>query len=155
MLAAASKAIVVGFNVQADAAARRLAESQGVSIRLYEIIYRLTEDVEKALKGMLAPEEVETVIGHAEVRAVFHISKLGNIAGCRVTDGEIRRNARARLRRNKDVIYEGSISSLKHLQEDVREMRAGFDCGIAVKGFNDYAVGDILEAFTIEKVASA
>ncbi len=155
MLAAASKAIVVGFNVQADAAARRLAESEGVSIRLYEIIYRLIEDVEKALKGMLAPEEVETVIGHADVRAVFHISKLGNIAGCRVTDGEIRRNARARLRRGKEIVYEGSISSLKHLQEDVREMRAGFDCGIALKGFNDYAVGDILEAYTIEKVAVA
>lgn len=155
MLAAASKAIVVGFNVQADAAARRLAESEGVSIRLYEIIYRLIEDVEKALKGMLAPEEVETVIGHADVRAVFHISKMGNIAGCRVTDGEIRRNARARLRRGKEIVYEGSISSLKHLQEDVREMRAGFDCGIALKGFNDYAVGDILEAYTIEKVAVA
>jgi translation initiation factor IF-2 len=155
MLAAASKAIVVGFNVQADAPARRLAEKEGVSIRLYDIIYRLTEDVEKALKGMLEPEEVETVIGHAEVRAVFHISKLGNVAGCRVTDGEIRRNARARLRRNKEIVYEGSISSLKHLQEDVREMRAGFDCGVSLKGFNEFAVGDIVEAYTIEKVAVA
>jgi translation initiation factor IF-2 len=155
MLAAASKAIVVGFNVQADAGARRLAEKEGVSIRLYDIIYRLTEDVEKALKGMLEPEEVETVIGHAEVRAIFNISKLGNIAGCRVTDGEIRRNARARLRRNKVIVYEGSISSLKHLQEDVREMRSGFDCGISLKGFNEFVVGDILEAYTIEKVAVA
>lgn len=155
MLAAASKAIVVGFNVQADTTARRLAESEGVSIRLYDIIYRLIEDVEKALKGMLAPEEIETVIGHAEVRAVFHISKLGNIAGCRVSDGEIRRNARARLRRGKDIVYEGSISSLKHVQEDVREMRAGFECGIALKGFNDYTVGDILEAYTIDKVSAA
>jgi translation initiation factor IF-2 len=155
MLAAASKAIVVGFNVQADAAARRLAEKEGVSIRLYDIIYRLTEDVEKALKGMLEPEEVETVIGHAEVRAIFHISKLGNIAGCRVTDGEIRRNARSRLRRNKEIVYEGSFSSLKHLQEDVREMRAGFECGISLKGFNEFIVGDIVEAYTIEKVAVA
>jgi translation initiation factor IF-2 len=104
---------------------------------------------------MLEPEEVETVIGHAEVRAIFHISKLGNIAGCRVTDGEIRRNARARLRRNKEIMYEGSISSLKHLQEDVREMRAGFDCGVSLKGFNEFAVGDIVEAYTIEKVAVA
>ncbi len=155
MLAAASKAIVVGFNVQADAGARRLAEGEGVSIRLYDIIYRLTEDVEKALKGMLEPEEITTIIGHAEVRAVFHISKLGNIAGCRVTDGEIKRNARARIRRSKDIIYEGSISSLKHLQEDVREVRAGFDCGIALKGFSEVAVGDIIEAYTVEKVAVA
>ena len=93
MLAAASKAIVIGFNVQADSGARRLAEAEGVSIRMYDIIYRLTEDIEKALKGMLEPEEKETVIGHADVRAVFHISKVGNIAGCRVIDGEIRRNA--------------------------------------------------------------
>jgi translation initiation factor IF-2 len=155
MLAAASNAIVVGFNVQADAAARRLAEKEGVSIRLYDIIYRLTEDVEKALKGMLEPEIVETVIGSAEVRAIFRISKLGNIAGCRVNNGEIRRNARARLRRNKDILFEASIASLKHLQEDVREVRSGFDCGIGLKGFEDYAVGDIIEAYTTEKVSVA
>ncbi|MCU0488354.1 MAG: translation initiation factor IF-2 [Anaerolineales bacterium] len=155
MLAAASKAIVVGFNVQADAAARRLAEAEGVSIRLYEIIYRLIEDVEKALKGMLEPEFVETVIGHAEIRAVFQISKFGSVAGCRVTDGELRRNARARLRRNKEILFEGSIASLKHLQEDVREVRAGFECGVSLKGFDNYAVGDILEAYTVEKAAPA
>jgi translation initiation factor IF-2 len=155
MLAAASKAIVVGFNVQADAAARRLAEAEGVSIRLYEIIYRLIEDVEKALKGMLEPEFVETIIGHAEIRAVFRISKFGNIAGCRVTDGEIRRNNRARLRRNKEILFEGSIASLKHLQEDVREVRAGFECGVSLKGFDEYAVGDILEAYTVEKASPA
>ncbi len=155
MLAAASKAIVVGFNVQADAAARRLAEKEGVSIRLYDIIYRLTEDVEKALKGMLEPEEIETIIGHAEIRAVFRISKFGNVAGCRVTDGEIRRNARIRLRRGKEILFEGSVSTLKHLQEDVREVRAGFECGISLKNFDEYAVGDNLEAFTIEKVSQA
>jgi len=155
MLASASKAIVVGFNVQADSAARRLAEKEGVSIRLYDIIYRLTEDVEKALKGMLEPEEVETVIGHAEIRAVFRISKFGNVAGCRVTDGEIRRNARIRLRRSKEILYEGSVSSLKHLQDDVREVRAGFECGISLKNFDEYAAGDILEAYTIEKVSQA
>ena len=155
MLAAASKAIVIGFNVQADSAARRLADAEGVSIRLYEIIYRLTEDVEKALKGMLEPEEKETVIGHAEVRMVFHISKVGNIAGCRVTDGEIRRNARIRVLRKGETLHEGSISSLKHLQDDVREVRAGFECGIGVKNFNEFEVGDILEAYTVEKVAAA
>jgi translation initiation factor IF-2 len=155
MLAAASKAIVIGFNVQPDSAARRLAEAEGVSIRIYDIIYRLTEDVEKALKGMLEPEEKETVIGHAEVRAVFRISKIGNIAGCRVTDGEIRRNARMRVLRGGESVHEGSISSLKHLQEDVREVRAGFECGIGLKGFDNIQVGDRLECFVVEKVAVA
>jgi translation initiation factor IF-2 len=155
MLASASKAIVIGFNVQADAAARRLAEKEGVSIRLYDIIYRLTEDLEKALKGMLEPEEKETVIGHAEVRQVFRISKVGNIAGCRVMEGEIRRNARIRVLRKGDTLYEGHIASLKHLQDDVREVRAGFECGIGLKGFNEFEIGDILECYTIEKVAVA
>jgi translation initiation factor IF-2 len=152
MLAAASKAIVIGFNVQADGPAYRLADSEGVSIRLYDIIYRLTEDIEKALKGMLEPEEIETVIGHAEVRVVFHISKVGNIAGCRVTDGEIRRNARIRVVRKGEAIFHGSIASLKHLQDDVREVRTGFECGISLKGFNEFEVGDILECYTLEKV---
>ncbi len=155
MLAAASHAIVIGFSVQADSAARRLAEAEGVSIRNYDIIYRLTEDIEKALKGMLEPEEKETVIGHADVRAVFHISKVGNIAGCRVADGEIRRNARIRVLRNGEGIHEGPISSLKHLQEDVREVRTGFECGIGIKGFDDVQVGDRLECFVVEKVAVA
>ncbi len=155
MLAAASKAIVIGFNVQADAGARRLAEASGVSIRLYEIIYRMTEDIEKALKGMLEPEERETVIGHAEVRAVFRISKLGNIAGCFVTDGELRRNAYVRIRRGGEMIHQGSVSSLKHLQEDVREVRQGFECGIAVKNFDKWEVGDIVEGYIVEKVAAA
>jgi translation initiation factor IF-2 len=155
MLAAASKAIVIGFNVQPDAAARRLADAESVSIRLYDIIYRLTEDVEKALKGMLEPEERETILGHAEVRAVFRISKIGNIAGCRVMDGEIRRNARIRVSRGGKILHEGQLSSLKHLQEDVREIRAGFECGIGVKNFEDFEVGDTLECFYLEKVPAA
>jgi translation initiation factor IF-2 len=154
MLAAASKAIVIGFSVQADAAARRLAESEGVSIRLYDIIYRMVEDVEKALKGMLAPEEREIVLGHADVRAVFRISKLGNIAGCYVTDGELRRNARVRVLRAGQIIAEGDTQSLKHLQEDVREVRQGFECGLAMKSFSEFAVGDRIEAFIREKVAA-
>ena len=154
MLAAASDAIVIGFNVAADAAARRLAEKEGVSVRLYDIIYRMTEDIEKALKGMLEPVEQETVIGHAEVRAIFRISRVGNIAGCRVQDGEIRRNARIRVIREGATIFEGSVSSLKHLQDDVREVRAGFECGIGVKNFNDFEEGDILESYTVEKVAA-
>ena len=155
MLAAASKAIVIGFNVQAEAAARRLAEAEGVSIRLYDIIYRMTEDLEKALKGMLEPEEKQTVIGHAEVRAVFKITKLGLIAGCRVTDGELRRNAYVRVLRTGAEIHTGTVASLKHLQEDVREVRQGFECGIALKGFDGYQTGDILECYIVEKVAVA
>jgi translation initiation factor IF-2 len=155
MLAAASKAIVIGFNVQADAPARRLAEAEGVSIRLYDIIYRLLEDIEKALKGMLEPEVQETILGHAEVRAVFRISKVGNIAGCRVVDGEIRRNARIRLKRKGTVIFEGEVASLKHLQDNASEVRAGFDCGIGIKNFSDIAEGDILESFILEKVLAS
>jgi translation initiation factor IF-2 len=153
MLASASNAIVIGFDVQPETSARRLAETEGVSIRLYNIIYRLTEDIEKALKGMLEPEEKETVIGHAEVRAVFHISKVGNIAGCRVTDGELRRNAKMRLVRNGAILFDGPVSSLKHLQEDAREVRTGFECGVGIKGFDDYQPGDYLECYIIEKVA--
>lgn len=152
MLAAASNAIVIGFNVEADSAARRLADIDGVSIRLYNIIYRLTEDVEKALKGMLEPEKVETVIGHAEVRAIFRISKLGNIAGCRIIDGEIRRNAHIRVIRDDRIVHEGDISSLKHHQDDVREVRQGFECGLSIKGFDAFEEGDLLECYIIEQV---
>ncbi len=150
-LAAASKAIVIGFNVSADSAARRLAEAEGVSVRLYDIIYRLTEDIDKALKGMLEPEFVEVPMGKAEVRAIFHISKFGDIAGCRVVQGEIRRNARVRIMRSGEKVYEGEIASLKHEREDVREVRQGFECGISFKGFNDFKEGDIIEAFTLER----
>jgi translation initiation factor IF-2 len=152
MLAAASRAIVIGFNVEPDQSAQRLSEAEGVSIRLYNIIYRLTEDIQKALKGMLEPEVKEVVLGHAEVRAVFHISKVGNIAGCRVLDGEIRRNARIRVIRENQSIHEAEISSLKHLQDDVREVRQGFECGIGIKGFDDFLEGDLLECYVIEKV---
>ena len=155
MLASASKAIVIGFSVQADAAARRLADTEGVSIRLYDIIYRLLEDVEKALKGMLEPEVKETVLGHAEIRAVFRISKVGNIAGCRVLDGEIRRNARIRLTRKGTLLYDGEISSLKHLQGSVSEVRSGFECGIGFKNFTDIAEGDLIESFIVEKVLAS
>jgi len=151
LLASASKAIIVGFNVQADVAARRLAEREGVSIRLYDIIYRLTEDIEKAVKGMLKPEFTEAVIGKAQILAVFPISKVGKIAGCRVLDGEIRRNGKARLHRGADIVFEGEIASLKHEKDDVREVRTGFECGIGFKNFNDMAVGDVLECYSLEK----
>jgi translation initiation factor IF-2 len=151
MLASASKAILIGFNVQAEVSARRLAEKEGVSIRLYDIIYRLTEDIQKAVKGMLQPEFTERQIGKAVVLEVFPISKVGKIAGCRVTEGEIRRNGKVRLYRAKDLVYEGEISSLKHEKEDVREVRTGFECGIHLKNFSDMVKGDIMECYTLEK----
>jgi translation initiation factor IF-2 len=154
MLAAASKAVVIGFNVHADTAALRLAESEGVSIRLYEIIYRLIEDIEKALKGLLEPEEKKVVVGRAEVLAVFPVSKLGRVAGCRVIDGEIRRNALMRVIRNGDVVHEGEIASLKRHQDNVTEVRQGFECGIGLRDYNEFQEEDLLECFVIEEVAA-
>ncbi len=155
MLAAASKGIVIGFNVAADANAMRTAESEGVSVRQYEIIYRLVEDIEKALKGMLEPEKKEKVVGHAEVLAVFHFSKVGNIAGCKVTQGELRRNGRMRIYRNGTLMHEGELASLKREQSNVREVREGFECGLRVKNYDDYQVGDQLECIVIEEVPAA
>ncbi|KPL06603.1 translation initiation factor IF-2 [bacterium SM23_57] len=155
MLASASDAVIVGFNVIADTAAERMAEIEGISIRTYNIIYRLTEDIEKALKGLLEPEEVEVIVGKAEVLAVFRVSRLGQVAGCRVLDGEIRRNGKMRVFRGEDqeTIFEGEIASLKRHQDDVREVRQGFECGIGLRGFNDFSEGDILECFTTKTVA--
>ena len=155
MLATASDAVVIGFNVAADAAAQRAAEAEGVDIRLYDIIYRLTEDVEKALKGMLEPESKRVVLGRAQVRAVFRISKIGKIAGCRVTEGELRRNARIAVHRGKEIVFEGPIASLKHEKDDVKEVREGFECGVNLRGFSDFEEGDVLECFTEEKVPVA
>jgi translation initiation factor IF-2 len=153
MLAAASDAIVIGFAVDADNAAKRLAETEGVSIRLYTIIYRLIEDVEKALKGMLEPELVERTIGSAKVLATFAVSRFKVAAGCRVVDGEIRRNGKIRVIRNKDVVFEGEIGSLKRGKDDVREVREGFECGIALKQFHEFEEGDLLECYVIEEQA--
>jgi translation initiation factor IF-2 len=150
-LAGASKAIVIGFNVQADTAARRMAEKEGVSIRLYDIIYRLIEDIEKAIKGMLAPEFKEVSLGRADILQVFKVSKVGAVAGCRVVQGEIRRNGRARIKHGADILYEGEISSLKHEKDDVREVRQGFECGISFRNFSDYHVGDSVECYFLEK----
>jgi translation initiation factor IF-2 len=152
-LAVSSHAIIIGFNVDVDNAARRLAESQGVEIRLYNVIYQLIEDVEKALKGMLEPVYEDKVIGVAEVRKVFKISKVGKIAGCIVREGEIRRNAKVRVRRGANLLIENAaVSSLKRETEDVREVRAGFECGVSVDGFEDFAPGDLLEFTVRERV---
>ena len=150
MLASASKAIIIGFNVQADVDGRRLAEKEGVDIRLYEIIYRMTEDIEKALKGMLEPKLVEKVIGRAQVLVAFSASKFGKVAGCKVTEGELRRGARVRLFRGADMIYEGDLSSLRHEKEDVKEIRQGFECGVGFKSFNDIEPSDQLVCYIVE-----
>jgi translation initiation factor IF-2 len=151
MLASASNAILIGFNVQADVSARRLAEKEGVDIRLYEIIYRMTEDIEKALKGMLDPVVKEKVLGRAQVLAVFSASKFGRVAGCKVTEGELRRNAKAKLFRGTDLVYEGDMGSLRHEKEDVKEIRHGFECGVGFKNFKDIQVGDQLICYVLEE----
>jgi len=150
MLASASNAIIIGFNVQADVSARRLAEKEGVDIRLYEIIYRMTEDIEKALNGMLEPEVKEKIIGRAQVLQVFTASKFGKVAGCKVIEGELRRNAKVRLYRGTDMVFEGDMGSLRHEKDDVKEVKQGYECGVGFKSFNDIQVGDQLICYILE-----
>jgi translation initiation factor IF-2 len=151
MLAVASRAIVIGFNVQVDSAASRSAEAEGVDIRLYNIIYKLIDDVDKALKGLLEPVYKDVVSGHAEVRAVFSIPRVGKIAGVYVADGHVARNSLARVRRNNQPVYEGRVSSLRRFTEDVREVREGFECGVGLEGFRDFEEGDIIEFYKKER----
>jgi translation initiation factor IF-2 len=153
MLASASQAIIIGFNVDVDDVARRVAAQDGVDIRQYDIIYRLVEDVDKALKGMLEPVYEDVVIGHAEVREVFRIRRRGNIAGCYVTDGEVTRNALVRVQRDGEELHEGQLDSLKRFQEDVTDVKAGFECGIGVTGFDDFKERDVLEFYKKERVS--
>lgn len=154
MLARASSAIIVGFNVDVDTGARRIADAHGVDIRQYTIIYKLLEDVELALQGLLEPVYREKTIGVAEVRQTFRIPKVGTIAGSYVREGEIRRNARTRVKRGSKVIVENvTVSSLKRLTEDVREVRSGFECGIGLNGFNDFQQGDVIEFYVSERVS--
>jgi len=151
MLASASNAIIIGFNVQADVPARRLAEKEGVDIRLYEIIYRMTEDIEKALNGMLEPEVKDKIIGRAQVLQVFTASKFGKVAGCKVIEGELRRNAKVRLYRGTDMVFEGDMGSLRHEKDDVKEVKQGYECGVGFKSFNDIQVGDQLICYVLEQ----
>lgn len=152
MLASASGATVVGFNVRPNAEARALAEREGVEIRTYRVIYQLTEDIEQALVGMLRPVETEEVLGEAEVRALFKVSRLGTIAGCMVTSGLIRRGAQVRVVRDGTVIQDTTISQLKRFKDDAREVAEGFECGILLDGFNDVKEGDVLEAYETRAV---
>jgi translation initiation factor IF-2 len=152
-LAVASKAVVIGFNVRADQAARKLAEANGVDIRYYNIIYDAVDEVKAAMGGMLAPEKREETIGTVEIRQIFSVSKVGNIAGCMVTDGVVRRGARVRLLRDSVVIWTGELDSLKRFKDDAREVREGFECGLTLKNQNDIKVGDQLEVFEVKEVA--
>jgi len=152
-LALASKAVIIGFNTRADAAARKLAESSGIDIRYYNIIYEAVEEVKAALSGMLAPERKENVLGLVEVRQVFRISKVGTVAGCYVTEGLVRRNAKVRLLRDNVVIHDGELDSLKRFKDDVREVKAGFECGLSLRSYNDVNIGDQLEVYEIQEVA--
>lgn len=151
-LASASNAIVIGFHVRPDVNAKRIADEDKVDIRQYRVIYNVIEELESAMKGMLDPEYKEVVVGHAEVRNVFHISKIGTIAGCYVTDGKLARDAEARLIREGVVVYEGSLDSLKRFKDDAREVATGYECGVTLERYNDIKVGDVVEAFKMEAV---
>jgi translation initiation factor IF-2 len=150
----ASNAVIIGFNVRPAGKAGDVAEREGVDIRYYSVIYSAIDDIEAALKGMLKPIYEEAVLGHAEIREIFRSSKVGNIAGCWVTDGLVRRNAKMRLIRDGSVIVEnGELSSLKRFKDDASEVREGFECGLTVNNFNDIKVGDIVESFELREKA--
>jgi translation initiation factor IF-2 len=152
LLASASNAIIIGFQVRPTVGARKLAENEEIDIRLYSIIYDAIEELKQAMEGMLAPKEVEKVMGTAEVRETFRISKVGMVAGCYVVDGKIARNNRIRLIRDGIVVYTGELSDLKRFKDDAKEVTHGYECGLSIKNFNDIKVGDTIEAFVMEEV---
>jgi translation initiation factor IF-2 len=151
-LAEASNAAVIGFNVRAHKEAREAAESAGVEIRYYDIIYALVDDVKKAMSGLLAPTLRETMLGNATILEVFKVSKVGNVAGCRVTDGVVERGAHVRLIRDSVVVHQGKLSQLKRFKDDAREVVAGQECGMAFENYQDMKVGDVIECYRVETV---
>jgi translation initiation factor IF-2 len=153
LLAAASDAVIIGFGVRMEQGASEICEREGVDVRLYKVIYEAVEDIKKAMSGLLKPELRETVIGSAEVRQVFRLSRVGAVAGSFVTSGTVRRNAKVRLVRGEEVLFDGSIRSLKRFKEDVREVSAGFECGIGLEGFDAIETGDVLQIYTVEEIA--
>jgi translation initiation factor IF-2 len=153
MLASASTAVVIGFNVRPEPKAAELAERESVDVRLYSVIYDVVDDIRKAMEGLLSPTFREASQGRAEVRNTFHISKVGTIAGCYVLTGKITRNSSIRLLRDSVVVFEGKLSSLKRFKDDVREVTEGYECGLGIENFNDIQVGDQIEAYLMEKVA--
>ncbi|MDD3530598.1 MAG: translation initiation factor IF-2, partial [Gallionellaceae bacterium] len=152
-LAIASGAVIIAFNVRADAQARKLAENSAVDIRTYNIIYEAVDDVKAALGGLLSPEKKENVIGMAEVRQVFRITKVGTVAGCLVLDGVIKRAGSVRVIRDNVVVHTGEIDALKRFKDDVKEVKGGFECGLSLKNYNDIQEGDQLECFEVVEVA--
>jgi translation initiation factor IF-2 len=153
LLASASQAVVIGFNVRPERSAKELADREGIDVRLYTVIYHLTEDIQKAMVGLLKPTYREEDLGHAEVRQVFKVSKVGTIAGCMVTDGVIQRSAKARLLRDNVVVWEGSLASLKRVKDDASEVKHGFECGIGLERFQDIKEGDVIESYRTVEVA--
>jgi translation initiation factor IF-2 len=151
-LAMASNAIILAFNVRADAQARVLAKKEGIEIRQYSIIYQLIEEIKQAMSGMLAPEEKETLVGMAQVREVFNSSQLGAIAGCLVTEGTVKRSLPIRVLRKNVVVFEGQLESLRRFKDEVKEVKSGTECGIGVKSYNDIVVGDMIEVFEVVKI---
>jgi len=152
LLASASNAVVVGFNVKVESNAVGDAKREGVQVKLYSIIYELIDQIKEAMAGLLDPEHRETVIGHAEVKQVFQLSR-GIVAGCLVTDGRISRTSRARVLRRRQPVYDGGLSTLRRFQDDVKEVRVGLECGIKLGDFNEYQVGDVIECYQLEQVA--
>ena len=153
-LAKASAAIVVGFNVRPAGKSRALADQEGVDIKLYQIIYDAIDDVKKAMLGMLSPVTKEKVLGRAEVRQVFHITKAGTVAGCTVVDGKVTRRSHVRLIRDSVVVHTGRLSSLRRFKEDASEVTHGYECGIGIENYGDVKEGDIIEAFEVESIAA-
>jgi translation initiation factor IF-2 len=153
-LAQASNALVIGFNVRANPQAREFARTNGIDIRYYSIIYDVADDIKKALSGMLDPTLKETLLGYAEIREVFNITKVGKVAGCRITEGSVRRGAKVRLLRDDVVIHEGSLSTLKRHKDDVQEVKEGYECGMSFENYNDIQIGDFIECFSVEEVAT-
>jgi translation initiation factor IF-2 len=153
-LATASNAIILGFNVRPEVKAHAMAEKEGVDLRLYNIIYDAVDDIKKAMEGLLEPTLKEKHLGRAEIREIFSVPKVGNVAGCYVLDGKLVRNARVRLLRDNVVIFEGKMSSLRRFKEDVKDVASGYECGIGLENYNDLKIGDIIEAFDVEKVAA-
>ena len=152
-LSVASKAVLIGFNVRADAGARKLIESSGVDVRYYNIIYEAVDEIKAALGGMLAPEKKESAIGLVEVREVYRISKVGAVAGCYVQDGVIKRNSKIRILRDDVIIFTGELDSLKRFKDDVKEVKSNFECGLSLKNYNDIEVGDLLEVYEVVEIA--
>jgi translation initiation factor IF-2 len=153
MLAAASNAVVIGFNVRPSPQAGELSDKESVDIRLYSVIYEVLNDVRAAMEGLLEPTYKETVLGRAEVREVFSIPRVGRVGGCYVTDGVIRRNVNVRLLREDIIIYDGKVASLKRFKDDAREVAKGYECGVGLENYQDIKIGDIIEPFTVEEVA--